>query len=208
MGKIIGVCGVISSGKGTLSSYLVDQYDFVEVSFASAVKDVLSVMFGWDRTLLDGSTKESRNWRNIKDEYWSLKFGHDVTPRWAMQNVGTDLVRNHFHVDFWVLIVEKFIYTHPNKNIVISDCRFHNEIDMITEVGGTIIEVQPAVLPEWYHIAHSNNNPGVILRNEDYGVHISEWGWIGYNKEAIVIRNDSSISDLHKKIDITLLGIL
>ena len=53
---IIGLVGFISSGKGTCADYLVREHGFVKESFANSVKDAVSVVFGWDRQLLEGDT--------------------------------------------------------------------------------------------------------------------------------------------------------
>ena len=60
---IIGVCGLIGGGKGTVGDILVEQYDFKKLSFADKLKDAVAEMFDWDRALLEGITDESRNWR-------------------------------------------------------------------------------------------------------------------------------------------------
>ena len=47
---IIGICGLIGSGKGTVADVLVDQ-GFTKVSFADKLKDGVSTIFGWDRAM-------------------------------------------------------------------------------------------------------------------------------------------------------------
>jgi len=49
---IIGVCGLIGSGKGTVADILQNNHNFIKVSFADSLKDCVSVVFGWDRALL------------------------------------------------------------------------------------------------------------------------------------------------------------
>ena len=61
---LIGICGLINSGKDTLANVLIEEYSFKKDSFASTLKDVLSVLFNWNRKLLEGDTEDSRNWRN------------------------------------------------------------------------------------------------------------------------------------------------
>ena len=70
---IIGVCGLIGGGKGTVGDILVDNYGFKKLSFADKLKDAVADMFDWDRDLLEGITDESRNWREKKDEFWSAE---------------------------------------------------------------------------------------------------------------------------------------
>ena len=78
---IIGIAGFLGSGKGTLGDILIQDYGFKSIAFADAVKDAVSVIFKWDRSLLEGDTKESRDFREHTDEYWSGKFGYEEIPR-------------------------------------------------------------------------------------------------------------------------------
>lgn len=56
--SIISLCGFSVAGKDTVAKILVDKYGYEKLSFAGAVKDVLSVLFGWDREMLEGLTEE------------------------------------------------------------------------------------------------------------------------------------------------------
>ncbi len=103
---IIGVTGFIGSGKDTIADYLTTFHGFKRVSFAASLKDAVSAVFGWDRELLEGSTKSSREWREQKDVWWSERLKMEITPRWVLQYWGTDVLRNHFHTDIWVASVE------------------------------------------------------------------------------------------------------
>ena len=75
---IIGLIGFIGSGKGTAADILVKNHYFNKLSFADAVKDATSAIFGWPRHLLEGDTDESRAWREQKDERWSERVGYDI----------------------------------------------------------------------------------------------------------------------------------
>ena len=72
---IVGLLGYIGSGKGTVSSVLVNEYGFRQDSFASTLKDACSAIFGWERHMLEGDTKESREWREQVDPWWEEKLG-------------------------------------------------------------------------------------------------------------------------------------
>ena len=104
---IIGICGFQSSGKDTIADFLIKEYGFKRLSFASALKDVVSIIFGWSRDRLEGLNEEDRLWREQIDPWWSksLKMPH-LSPRYALQYFGTELFRNHWHPDIWVKVVE------------------------------------------------------------------------------------------------------
>ena len=138
---IIGVTGFIGSGKDTIADYLVTHHGFKRVSFAASLKDAVAAVFGWDRELLEGTTKSSREWREEKDEWWSNRLGMNITPRWVLQYWGTDVLRNHFHNDIWVASVENKL-RQAKDNIVITDCRFENEVNAIKNAGGITVRVQ------------------------------------------------------------------
>ena len=68
---LIGLVGLISSGKDTVANRLVSHHGFIQDSFAKSLKDAVSNIFGWSREMLEGNTKESRAWREQPDKFWS-----------------------------------------------------------------------------------------------------------------------------------------
>ena len=133
---IIGLCGACGAGKDTVANILVNEHGFIKLSFAAALKDVVSIVFSWPREMLEGDTPASRAWRETIDPFWTKKTEIDgFTPRKALQIVGTDLFRNRLYEDTWIDIVEnkitKILEARPDARIVITDCRFENEIDLV-----------------------------------------------------------------------------
>ena len=57
---IIGICGLIGCGKGTVGDILVENHGFTKLSFADKLKDGVATVFNWDRQMLEGDTVESR----------------------------------------------------------------------------------------------------------------------------------------------------
>ena len=51
---LIGVVGLISSGKGTVADRLVEKHGYQKDSFAKSLKDAVASMFNWDRSMLEG----------------------------------------------------------------------------------------------------------------------------------------------------------
>ncbi len=190
---IIGICGLQGSGKDTLGSILIQKYGFVKLSYAGILKDIVSIIFGWDREMVEGATKESRQWREQVDEWWASRLNMpNLTPRYVLQYFGTDLFRNHFHNDIWVAAVERQLYKYPN--VVITDCRFPNEIDVLKSNGAKLVKITRGTLPEWFGQYES----GLIEVPEN--IHPSEYMWIK-NKFDFLIQNDGSIEELENLCD-------
>ena len=103
---VIGICGLISSGKDTIADYLIKEHNFHKISFADKLKDSVATMFSWDRELLDGKTIESREWREQVDSYWSAETGRTITPRLVLQEFGTECMRNGFYDGIWVSLTK------------------------------------------------------------------------------------------------------
>lgn len=195
---IIGVCGFIGSGKDTIADYLVNFHEFRRESFASTLKDAVSAVFGWDRTMLEGRTKEAREWREQVDPWWAARLDMPtLTPRWVLQYWGTEVCRKAFHDDIWIASLENKL-RNSKDNVVISDCRFPNEIASIRNAGGQIVWVKRGELPEWYNIAVEANRGSNVAINElkMLKIHASETAWVNTEFDSI-IDNNSTIDALY-----------
>jgi len=184
-----------------LFGILESKHGFVKLAFASAIKDILSAVFSWPRDMLEGLTKESREWRETPNKYWSDKLAiTDFSPRRAMQIIGTDLFRNQLNKDIWINIIEnkiimlresgenhRFFQVYPqadipNINIVITDCRFANEFDMIRKFS----EARIIKIVKDTHVELS-------------ATHSSETDWT--NVDCEILQNNGSIEDLELALD-------
>jgi hypothetical protein len=204
---IIGVCGFIGSGKDTIADYLVNFHEFRRESFASTLKDAVASVFGWDRTMLEGRTKEAREWREQVDPWWAERLAMPtLTPRWVLQYWGTEVCRKGFHDDIWIASLENKL-RNSKDHVVISDCRFPNEISSIKNAGGQIVWVQRGALPEWYEVAVDANRGSNVALNElkRLKIHASETAWVGTKFDAI-IDNNSTIDALYAQAQILVVG--
>ena len=197
---IIGILGLIDSGKGTMGNILVKECKFVADSFAKPVKDAVAVIYGWDRAMLEGDTKESRLWREQPDPFWSKIYGRDFTPREAMQLMGTEAGRDNLHPDIWIhSLVHRNINT---PKLVVTDVRFLNEISAIHNLGGSLFRVKRGDEPEWWITgmrASAGDEDAIYTMKHRYKIHRSEWDWISSPNYDTII-NDGSIEDLREHV--------
>ena len=204
---IIGIAGLIGSGKGTVADILVEQHNFTKISFADKLKDGVAASFGWNRELLEGDTDESREWRETVDEFWTNETGREITPRLVLQEFGTDCMRNGFYDGIWVSLIKQEILNNPETNYVVPDVRFKNEIDVINNLGGKIWNVRRGELPQWWGYAIQDNHHPASSLMKDYhpDVHQSEWRWIDKDETfGNILHNDDSIESLYSQVSTTL----
>jgi hypothetical protein len=203
---IIGICGFIGSGKDTIADYLVNSHEFRRESFANTLKDAVSKVFGWDRELLEGRTKQAREWREQVDPWWAERLDTPtLTPRWVLQYWGTEVCRKGFHDDIWIASLENKL-RNSTDHIVISDCRFPNEIKSIRNAGGLVVRVVRGPEPEWYQDA-INYNEGqknmswALSRSylEKLKIHASETAWVGTKFDA-VLDNNGTLDELFSQV--------
>jgi len=196
---IIGVCGLMDSGKSTIGKFLVANGS-IPLAFGGAVKDAVANIFAWDRLMLEGDTPESRDWREQKDEFWSEKLGYDITPRYSLQLMGTEAGRKVFGDNLWINSVRAQMKD-PNRSYVITDCRFPNEADAIREWGGSVIMVRRGEIPYWYTDATNNE----MDKHPD--IHASEYS-VAQCHYDYLIKNDGTKQELNQKIRRTVSKIL
>ena len=208
MSRIIAICGFIGSGKDTIADYLVNNHGFRRESFANSLKDSVATVFGWDRDMLEGRSKQSREWREQVDLFWSARLKMPkLTPRWVLQHWGTEVVRRGFHDDMWVASLENRLLK-STDDIVITDCRFTNEIKAVKKIGGQVIRVTRGPEPDWYEDAKSMNkgasrNMSWALskhRIEELDIHASEYSWVGSKFDA-VLDNNGTMDDLYTQVE-------
>ena len=182
---LIGLVGLIGSGKDTVAERLVTHHGYKRDSFAKSLKDAVSSMFNWDREMLEGNTPESRKWREQPDKFWSEKMGKEITPRWVLQYFGTEVMRQGMYDAIWV---DSVIGRYKGEKTVISDTRFQNEIKNIKAHGGVIVLVK--------------RNYIIPTREEmqKQGIHQSEWDWIGADFDY-TINNTNGFEVLNANTD-------
>ena len=170
---VIGIVGPISAGKSTVADLIREcgqdaGCQFTNIKMAGPLKDMLRSI-GLSQDEIEGDMKERPS-----DKLCGR------TPRWAMQSLGTEWGRDLIHPDLWINLWCMRVKATLARGIMVTsdDVRYQNEVDVVREFGGTIIEVQ---------------RPSLVAAND----HKSEALKVGGD---IVIKNDGSIEDLRLKV--------
>ena len=193
---LIGICGLIGSGKDTVAERLVNEHGYKRDSFAKSLKDAVASMFNWDRDMLEGRGESSRHWREQPDKFWSERFGREVSPRTILQQFGTEVMRGQMYDGIWL---DSCMGRYRGQNTVIADTRFPNEIKTIKAHGGKIILVKRGQDPDWF----TSYVEGNIIPT---GIHSSEYLW-AKSEFDFTINNDGTKEELYKKIDDLIIGL-
>jgi hypothetical protein len=87
---LIGLTGKARSGKDTVAGYLNNKHMFSHYWFSKPMKDACRTIFGWDDRHLYGDLKE------VVDPVYG------ISPRVALQTLGTERGRNCINQDLWL----------------------------------------------------------------------------------------------------------
>lgn len=181
---LIGFSGKKGSGKSYFADYLVNNKLFIKLSFASPLKEITKILFN----LSDEDVKDP-----IKKELINPKF--NASPRELMQWLGTDIMREEFNKKFnysgsiWIDNVKDRVKTllDNNKDVVIDDVRFQNEVDMIHSLGGIVINLR--------------NDLDNTLNNST-STHSSENQKLTFNYEFVNDKSYSNTYDIYLNLDL------
>ena len=204
---LIGLNGKAKSGKDTSADIIVNKYGFVKMSLADPLKRFCFEVFDFSEEQLWGASEH----RNELDMRYPIKDGY-LSPRIVLQQLGTEWGRE-MYPDIWVNYAIKVakalnsayenkdnlfyngrdgLYTEfsgecPYKGVIISDCRFKNELAGVRNEGGILIRVK-------------RKASGI---DGELGNHVSEVEMedVPDSFFDFVIENDGSLQDLNLKIE-------
>jgi len=168
---LIGLVGKKTCGKDTFANFLVKDYFFHKYAFANPLKDVCKSLF-----LLSDDQMSNQDEKEKQDTRWKL------SPRQMFQLIGTDIVRNQIDQEFWIKHFKLWYESNSKsyEHIIVTDCRFQNEIDAVKEFGGIIIK---------------------IVRDDTFvDSHISEAGIDNLTNIDKVIFNNNTKQDFYQRI--------
>jgi hypothetical protein len=127
---LIAFTGRAGSGKSTAAQALVDRDGYIRCSFAQPIKDMVKAMGISYAEMTDAKIKNMPN----------PDYG-DKSPRYIMQTLGTEWGRNMIDPDIWINVWRRKLPPRAIYNIVVDDCRFENEVQIVKTLGGIVIKV-------------------------------------------------------------------
>ena len=136
------------------------------------------------------------------DAWWAARLNMpDLTPRLVLQKWGTEVARRSWHDDIWIASLENKLRK-TTDDIVISDCRFPNEIKAVRDAGGVVIRVVRGDEPVWYSIAKRANKGDIMAQQQlkDFNIHPSETAWVGTNFDAVIDNNADGLDNLYQQV--------
>lgn len=135
---IIGVTGLARHGKDTVGQYLAGKYDFARFAFADTLK---SMAYTLDPIVASDKLGGVRLREYVDHVGWDdAKSVPEV--RRFLQVLGTEAVRDHLGDNSWVEALAVQIGRYGwEKNTVITDVRFPNEVDAVESWGGIMVRV-------------------------------------------------------------------
>jgi len=168
--QIIGLSGYARAGKDQVGQALVKR-GWIRVSFADQIRQGLYLL----NPLVSGSKRlveavDQYGWETAKTAFPEI--------RELMQRMGGEFGRDFLGENTWIELTLK--NAPVGSNIVVTDCRWPNEAEIIKNMGGQMWRVKrPDNSP-------ANSHPGeVALDNFSFD---------------LVINNDGSISDLEIQV--------
>lgn len=140
---IVAFVGRMRAGKSTATDLLTGEHGYVEYAFAGPLKDGCGAMFGLTHAQLYGDHKE------VKDTFWG------ATPRYILQRFGTEIGRELVAEKMpglapalngdtlWIAAFRRWLSLQPpGVRVVVSDCRFEDELRALVDAGAVIIGVR------------------------------------------------------------------
>ena len=195
MSNVVCVAGKMGVGKDTASAVLVEKHGYVRISLADPLRKMAlstaKTLLGIEDALLSwfvDPEKKGETFSVLSETTLSERVG-GLTPRFVMQQLGTEIVRKHLGQDIWVDTAIKKMkelcalhFDHPASavtvpNFVVSDWRFPNEKKRFDETFWLV--------PFGIHVVAATADEGAA--QDDARKHVSETALVGFDMDKTII---------------------
>lgn len=153
--SLIAFAGLIGAGKSYAATHLCARHGFTKLSFADPLREMLLKLdpvvwpepfmsYAPDR--LSGVLRDYGGWDMVKSSTWGKEI------RRLLQVLGTDVVRK-VQPNYWCMDMacrlgqtgwensKKTLWKEKTASVVIDDCRFKNECNLVKQSGGKVIYI-------------------------------------------------------------------
>jgi len=152
--RIIAFTGLPRSGKDTAARELAWS-GYTQRAFATPLKEAAAALLG-------RSVDEMEGRRGFDRE--AVLPGWGFSTRWFLQRLGTECMRQQICDDFWIRRMEEELT--GLESVVITDCRFQNEIDMVHAYGGKIVRIERPGCVSTGHISDKPMPYDILVHND------------------------------------------
>lgn len=157
--RVIGVGGLLTSGKDVFADALVERLGFVKMGMSDPLADALYAL----NPLIGEETYESIRWRELIDEVGYTRAKEVPEVRRLLQVMGTEVGRQMIDSEVWVNIARRNIenYLATGNSVVITGIRFANELEMAHRfIGSTSVWIErPGVGSTGEHASENSVGP-------------------------------------------------
>ncbi len=167
--RLIGLTGFAQSGKDAAASFLVER-GWKRLAFADKVREAALAIDPWVWVSVNELSDNDNHTLcmkmvGLRDEFieedgsfvrlsWIVNLiGWDAAKKLSdvrqyLQRIGTEAGRDIHGPECWTDIIEYQLWNCAERNVVITDVRFQEEVDLVGYYGGQIIRItKPGVGP-------------------------------------------------------------
>jgi len=143
MRKILGISGKMCNGKDSLANFIFNELagrtniPIYKTSFANPIKAILEIMFPQIDPYCFYGPSELR--KKKIEGYVNPQTGDDLSIRDALTQIGK--WGRDCNKDFWVSAIVNKFPQNEDRIIIVTDCRFSNEIEALRKFNAKIIRV-------------------------------------------------------------------
>jgi hypothetical protein len=203
---VFGLLGEKGSGKDTVAQILEETFGFARTSFGKRLYAEVAAAFPnadiprlTERDLKESNVQQLALINCVNPDYVECALALEDPSgakglhaprslRWVLQTYGTNYRREQ-DCDYWTRpVLEEDILAQPDREHVISDVRFFNELDTVWKVEGLTVRVRA----DWLESVQ----PGDLYRN-----HSSEREVAALKTELVVMNRRNDLEGLRRQVE-------
>jgi hypothetical protein len=181
--RIVGLGGLLRSGKDSFADELVDQFGAVKMGMSDPLIKALTTL---DPLIPLEESTETIRLSELVERVGYVNAKKEPEVRALLQRFGTEVGREQFGKDFWVDIAASRVLdvAETGRAVVITGIRFPNEVDMIGRIGGESVWIERPGLVTAGHPSESSvhaddfdtviHNDGDLLDLQDEAINFGD----------------------------------